>query len=81
MVSVELVSSHAAVVGENPLWDVDERKQIYWIDVAGKKILRAAPDGRDVRDVGRTDGNRLDVPATGRRRRGSRWKTAFFLRF
>jgi sugar lactone lactonase YvrE len=47
VVSIEPIATYSTVVGENPLWDVDENR-IYWIDVAGKKILRAAPDGRDV---------------------------------
>lgn len=47
MISIEPVSSCVTVLGENPLWDVEEQR-IYWVDAVGKKIFRAAPDGRDV---------------------------------
>jgi sugar lactone lactonase YvrE len=47
MISIEPISSDIALVGENPLWDVDEQR-IYWVDTPGKKIFKAAPDGRDL---------------------------------
>lgn len=48
MVSIEPVSPHSTVLGENPLWDVEEQR-IYWVDAVGHKIVRAAADGRDLR--------------------------------
>jgi sugar lactone lactonase YvrE len=35
------------LLGEGPLWDVDEQR-IYWIDSFGCKVFRAAPDGSEV---------------------------------
>lgn len=46
-VSIEPISPRVAAVGENPLWDV-EAQRLYWVDTPGKKVFRAAPDGRDV---------------------------------
>ena len=45
--NIEPVSSISTVLGENPLWDPDAER-IYWVDAVGKKLFRAAPDGRDV---------------------------------
>ena len=47
MVSIEPVSNASTTLGENPLWDVEEQR-IYWVDAVGKKIFRAAADGRDL---------------------------------
>ncbi len=47
MTVIERISSQPAKVGESPIWDVDEQR-IYWVDTPGKKIFRAAPDGRDL---------------------------------
>jgi len=47
MTTIEPISSHSTTLGENPLWDPDAQR-IYWVDAVGRRILRAAPDGRDL---------------------------------
>jgi L-arabinonolactonase len=47
MVSIERISPAPAALGESPIWDVEEQR-VYWVDTPGKRIFRAAPDGRDL---------------------------------
>jgi sugar lactone lactonase YvrE len=36
------------VIGEGPLWDVQEQR-LYWIDVVGSRVYRCTADGREIR--------------------------------
>lgn len=36
------------IIGEGPLWDVQEQR-LYWIDVVGGRVFRCTADGREVR--------------------------------
>jgi L-arabinonolactonase len=47
MIRIDKISSTSMVLGENPLWDVDEQR-IYWVDSIGRKIMRGTADGRDI---------------------------------
>lgn len=40
-----LIASQNAL-GEGPVWD-DQRKKIFWVDILGKKVHRAAEDGSE----------------------------------
>src|SRR5271170_3892013 len=44
---VKAIVDCKTLLGEGPLWDVQEQR-IYWIDSRGKKIFRARADGSEV---------------------------------
>jgi sugar lactone lactonase YvrE len=50
MPTIEVLTPSLTVLGENPLWDVEEER-LYWIDVFGDAVLRCTADGRETRVV------------------------------
>lgn len=45
---IEVLVDVKTILGEGPLWDVDEQR-LYWIDSFGCNVFRATADGREVR--------------------------------
>lgn len=45
---IEVVVDVKTVLGEGPLWDVDQQR-LYWIDSFDGRVFRATHDGREVR--------------------------------
>ncbi|MFC7397575.1 SMP-30/gluconolactonase/LRE family protein [Chelatococcus sp. GCM10030263] len=45
---IEVLVDVKTVLGEGPLWDVEEER-LYWVDSLGCNVFRAAADGREVR--------------------------------
>ena len=48
MTDIQVLVDCANMLGENPLWDVEEQR-FYWVDGMGHQIWRCADDGSDVR--------------------------------
>ncbi len=48
MTDIRVLVDCANMLGENPLWDVDEQR-FYWVDGMSHQIWRCAPDGSGVR--------------------------------
>ena len=44
---IEQLVDCQTILGEGPLWDVDQQR-IYWIDSFGNKVYRATADGREI---------------------------------
>ena len=72
---IEVLIDVKTILGEGPLWDVDERR-LYFIDSFGCNVFRCTADGREVRA--------WDVPAkigswrcVGRAARSCRLRTDF----
>jgi L-arabinonolactonase len=47
-VKIDIVLDVKTLLGEGPLWDV-EQERLYWIDVPGQRVFRATADGRQIR--------------------------------
>jgi L-arabinonolactonase len=45
---IEVLVDVKTVLGEGPLWDVEEQR-LYWIDSFGCNVFRATADGREIR--------------------------------
>ena len=45
---IEVLIDVKTILGENPLWDVDEQR-LYWIDSFGQNVFRCTADGSEVR--------------------------------
>jgi L-arabinonolactonase len=45
---IEVLVDVKTILGEGPLWDVEEQR-LYWIDSFGCNVFRATADGREVR--------------------------------
>jgi sugar lactone lactonase YvrE len=45
---IEVLVDVKTVLGEGPLWDVEEER-LYWVDSLGCNVFRATADGREVR--------------------------------
>jgi sugar lactone lactonase YvrE len=45
---IEVLVDVKTILGEGPLWDVDEQR-LYWIDSFGCNVFRTTADGREVR--------------------------------
>ena len=48
MVDIKVLVDVKTILGEGPLWDVDEQR-LYWIDSFGMNVFRCTADGREVR--------------------------------
>jgi sugar lactone lactonase YvrE len=48
MTKIDIVLDVKTLLGEGPLWDV-EQQRLYWIDSHGQRIFRATADGRELR--------------------------------
>lgn len=48
MAEIKQLVDCKTILGEGPLWDVDEQR-LYWIDSFGCKVFRATEDGREVK--------------------------------
>ena len=73
---IEVLIDVKTMLGEGPLWDVDQQR-LYFIDSFGGHVFRCTADGREVRawDVPAED--RLDGAAQGRAARSCRCSAAF----
>src|ERR1017187_6226034 len=47
MTDIRVMGAEQNMLGEGPLWDVDEQR-LYWIDTMNSQIFRATADGREV---------------------------------
>ena len=45
---IEVLVDVKTILGEGPLWDVEEQR-LYWIDSFGMNVFRATADGREIR--------------------------------
>ena len=45
---IEVLVDVKTILGEGPLWDVQEQR-LYWIDSLGCNIFRCTADGREIR--------------------------------
>lgn len=54
MPEIKVLVDCKTILGEGPLWDVEEQR-LYWIDSFGNKVWRATADGKEIRT--------WDVPA------------------
>ena len=45
---IEILIDVKTILGENPLWDVDEQR-LYWIDSFGQNVFRCTANGSEVR--------------------------------
>jgi L-arabinonolactonase len=45
---IEVLVDVKTILGEGPLWDVDEQR-LYWIDSFGCNVFRSTADGREIR--------------------------------
>ena len=45
---IEVLVDVKTILGEGPLWDVDEQR-LYWIDSFDGRVFRCTADGREVR--------------------------------
>jgi L-arabinonolactonase len=45
---IEVLVDVKTILGEGPLWDVEEQR-LYWIDSLGMSVFRATADGREIR--------------------------------
>jgi L-arabinonolactonase len=45
---IEVLVDVKTLLGEGPLWDVEEQR-LYWIDSFGCNVFRATADGREIR--------------------------------
>lgn len=45
---IEVVADIKTVLGESPLWDVEEQR-LYWVDIVDRRIFRCTDDGREIR--------------------------------
>ncbi len=48
MVDIRVLVDVKTILGEGPLWDIDEQR-LYWIDSFGMNVFRCTADGREVR--------------------------------
>ena len=48
MTAIEIVLDVKTLLGEGPLWDV-EQERLYWIDSFGQRVFRSTADGRELR--------------------------------
>ena len=48
MVDIRVLVVVKTILGEGPLWDVDEQR-LYWIDSFGMNVFRCTPDGSEIR--------------------------------
>jgi L-arabinonolactonase len=46
--NIDVLVDVKTILGEGPLWDVEEER-LYWIDSFGNKVFRCAADGSEVR--------------------------------
>src|SRR4051812_9856001 len=47
-INIDIVLDVKTLLGEGPLWDV-EQQRLYWIDSHGQRVVRATADGRELR--------------------------------
>lgn len=47
MPEIRVLTPALALLGENPIWDV-ETQRLYWLDVFGRAIFRCTADGREL---------------------------------
>ena len=48
MVDIRVLVDVKTILGEGPLWDVEEQR-LYWIDSFGMNVFRCTPDGAEIR--------------------------------
>ena len=45
---IEVLADVKTILGEGPLWDVEEQR-LYWIDSVDGRVFRCTADGRELR--------------------------------
>src|SRR5215813_15233038 len=48
LMRIEVLVDVKTILGEGPLWDVEEQR-LYWIDSFGGNVFRCTADGREIR--------------------------------